>query len=123
MMKGQLSFEFMFYVVFSILAITGALVVYTQKTTQLDSMMQRSYLEGFVSVINSNIGYSKSEFTVFVPKVICKSLVDGSAMHFDGLIFNFNSNIKMDQEICSNSGGMEKLVLLNLYNGTYELGV
>lgn len=123
MMKGQLSLEFMLYVIFSVLAISGALLIYMHKAVHLDSTIQTSYLEGFVGVVNSNIGYSKSEFTAFVPKTICKSLINGSMLYFNKLVFSFNSNMKIDQSVCNDSGSVERLVLLNRYNGTYELGV
>lgn len=122
MMKGQMSLEFMFYVVFSVLAISGALMIYIHKAPHVNSTIETSYLESFVSVVNSNIGYSKSEFTVFVPKAICKSSINGTVLYFDKSVFSFNSNMKMDSSVCVNSGGIERLVLLNRYNGTYELG-
>ncbi len=119
-MRGQLSLEFMLYIAVGVLALSGMLYVYMQSSAWMRSDMQASYMEEFVAAVNSNMGYSRSEFSIFVPAGLCDSasnatsITAGTALHFD-------AGVEISDNVCRIDGSVGNLTMTRLQNGTYEV--
>lgn len=119
-MRGQLSLEFMMYIVVGTLALSGMLYVYTQKSGWMRSSMQTSYMEDFIAEVNSNVGYSMAKFSTFVPEGLCGAYPDGSSI-VEGGPMHLDSGVVISNSVCDAEGRVSNITMTRFRNGTYEI--
>ncbi len=121
MVTGQLSLEFLIYASLSIIAISGALLIYVRYSNAVSERIGIAYVEGFASAINSRIGYYSSEFSAYVPASICNSIVNNS-IRYDSSNFKIGANVVLDGYVCNNTGRIVEMSMNYIGNGTYVIG-
>jgi hypothetical protein len=79
-----------------------------------------TYDDELAALINANMAYDASSFYAFVPKSLCNGTFSGRESTGPGAL-RVDGNLTILESACGSDGGMERLKLYRLPNGTYAL--
>ncbi len=119
--RAQLSIEFMVYAALATASLVVSLRLFTLGTAAQGSVAGKAYAEELVAAINSNMGYSSSTFSAYVPSAICIATVGNGSISIGGESIALVSNLVIQSSVCSGSGKVERLLIYRASNDTYEL--
>ena len=124
MARAQLSVEFMVYAAMAIVSLVVSLKVFSIGTSVQGITADNAYAEELAAAINSNMGYSSSAFSAYVPRSICNATFANGTMTIGGYSIGLASDLTiMSGAICWGSGGPERLLMYRASNGSYALAV
>ncbi|MGC8586102.1 MAG: hypothetical protein ACP5K5_00965 [Candidatus Micrarchaeia archaeon] len=121
-MKGQLSFEYMIYIVAGLASMSMALAGGSLAINAISQRIDAAYMGSLASEINSNMAYSKSTFTAYIPKCICNASLNSTSIAIGNTVYGLSGEVEFGN-LCKYSGSIRTIELRRLYNGTYSLGV
>ncbi len=121
-MKAQLSFEYMIYIVAGLASMAMALAGGSLAMNAISQRINAAYMGSLVSEIDSNMAYSESTFTAYIPKCICNASLNSTSIIMGNTIYELSGAVEFGN-LCKYSGSIRTIELRRLYNGTYSLAV
>lgn len=114
----------MVYAAMAIASLVVSLRIFSIGVSVQGTTADNAYAEELAAVINSNVGYSSSEFSAYVPKSICNATFANGTMTIGGYSIALASELTIASgAICGQSGGPERLLMYRASNGSYALTV
>ncbi len=118
-----MSVEFMIYIAISVSSLAAGALLFERGSADMRAREGSAYIEGFVAAVNSNMGYTQSYITVFVPNQICDAVVGPTGLVYGNATYGFDGNVSLDMaSICKYGGGIARLHMERMYNGTLAVG-
>lgn len=122
--RAQLSVEFMVYAALATASLVVSLRLFSIGTAVQGAAAERAYAEELAAAINSNMAYTSSVFSAYVPHSICNATLGNGSIGISGERIALVSNLSLQgASVCKGSGGVERLLLYRRSNYTYALEV
>ncbi|HUY70394.1 MAG TPA: hypothetical protein VMV00_02395 [Candidatus Baltobacteraceae bacterium] len=120
--RAQLSVEFMVYAALATASLVVSLKLFSMGTAVQGGVAGSAYAEELAAAIDSNMGYTSSIFSAYVPASICNATLGNGTIGIAGETIALVSNLTIEgSSVCMNSGRVERLLLYRVSNGTYAL--
>jgi len=119
--RAQLSLEFMLYTALVAASTVSAIATFLYVQGSQGARVGRAYTEELVALINANMAYASSDFYAVVPSGLCNGTLRGDEINTNAGALRIDGNLTILGSACSGQGGMERLELARLPNGTYAL--
>ncbi len=121
-MRLQLSLEFVLYTALAAASAASAISMFVYAKGSIAEREGGVYLEELSALINANMAYSNSTFYAFVPRGLCGAPAGGSngSGAYSGAD-SVDGNLTIQPSLCGSGGGIARLRLVRLFNGTYLL--
>ncbi len=117
--RMQLSFEFMVYIAVAISAIAAGLVMLMHFHSSTSSLSDEITLETFASLINNNIGQTKT-FHAFIPQGLCSAMSANTINQLKTLV-SASAIVVDSKSLCNKSKPFGTVELNYLPNGSIEI--
>ncbi|MGC8648766.1 MAG: hypothetical protein ACP5UN_00915 [Candidatus Micrarchaeia archaeon] len=120
--KAQLSFEFMLYLLISVIALAGviSMFIYSKSAIQIEST--KIFLQQFVSDVNLHTNFYDSSFNVYIPSKACAAKFSYNKLIYNNISFIFNSNISMNWSVLCKENSSILNITLNKIGNNFVLG-
>ncbi|MEM0202266.1 MAG: hypothetical protein QXR73_03755 [Candidatus Micrarchaeaceae archaeon] len=122
-MRAQLSLEFMVYMAAGGASLALVLAAAGASLNGIGSIDTASYISALVSEINSNMAYSRSVFSAYIPTGICNAIVNSTSITYERKSYYFADYLSFDNSICSYAGALRTFAISETGNGSYVLKV
>ncbi|MCL5100318.1 MAG: hypothetical protein M1158_04375 [Candidatus Marsarchaeota archaeon] len=117
--RAQASFEFMLYTAASVLALAAVLPLASHAYGPVAKAYSGMDYGQLAAAINSNMQYSSSNFTAYVPGGLCGGHATMLASSLGGSL-ELDAPVEFSARVCASSG-LAELSMAYAYNGTYVL--